>query len=156
MPNLDELLARIGADYPDLSFVESASFSWHAGKKHVSFQKAGTSTKHNAWSLLHELGHAILGHTSYSHDMELLQLEVAAWEKARQLAKHYGIKIDENYLQDCLDTYRDWLHLRATCPSCYGRALQATASRYSCFNCQTQWKVSRSRLCRPYRATVAA
>lgn len=150
-PQIDSLLERIRTDYPDVSFVESANFSWHAGRRNVSFKKAGGNIEHNMWALLHELGHALLAHADYKHDMELLQIEVAAWEKARELAENYSLQIDEDYLQDCLDSYRDWLHLRATCPTCYGRALQTTASRYSCFNCQAQWKVTRSRLCRPYR-----
>ena len=151
MPELDTLLERIGTDYPDLSFIESAHFSWHAGRKHVSFKKAGADTQHNMWALLHELGHALLKHSDYQHDIELLQMEVAAWDKARTLAEHYGLHIDEDYVQDCLDTYRDWLHLRATCPTCYARSLQATEARYSCFNCGSSWQVSRNRLCRPYR-----
>jgi hypothetical protein len=151
VPALDTLLDQIVADYPDLSFIESAQFSWHAGRKHVSFKKVGAGAQHNMWALLHELGHALLGHTEYTHDIELLQLEVAAWGRARELAKHYGLHIDEDYVEDCLDTYRDWLHLRATCPTCYARSLQASQSRYKCFNCASSWQVSRSRLCRPYR-----
>lgn len=151
MPKLDTLLEQIGADYPDLSFIESAHFSWHAGRKHVSFKKTGANSEHNLWALLHELGHALLGHTDYTHDIQLLQLEVAAWDKARELASKYAVSIDEDYVQDCLDTYRDWLHLRATCPTCYARSLQASEGRYKCFNCQTEWQVTRSRLCRPYR-----
>lgn len=154
-PSLDELLPKIAADYPDLEFIESAHFSWHAGKKHVSFNKTGKNAEHNTWALLHELGHALLGHTDFTHDIELLQLEVAAWDKARGLAEHYGLEIDEDYLQDCLDTYRDWLHLRSTCPTCYARSLQASQRRYRCFNCQTEWTVTRSRLCRPYRLQTA-
>ena len=148
---LDSLLARIAQDYPDLSFIESAHFSWHAGKKHVSYQKSGKDTTQSMFALLHELGHAILGHKDYKHDIELLQLEVAAWEQARGLASHYGLSIDEEYIQDCVDTYRDWLHLRATCPTCFGRSLQHSQTHYRCFNCQTEWSVTRSRLCRPYR-----
>ncbi len=150
-PEMGSLLARIRTDYPDLSFIESAHFSWHAGKRHVSFTAKGRNAQHSMWALLHELGHALLNHADYKHDIELLQMEVAAWEKARSLASHYAITVDEDYIQDCLDTYRDWLHLRATCPSCYARALQASTSRYKCFNCQTEWSVTRSRLCRPYR-----
>jgi predicted HD phosphohydrolase len=152
---LSALLERIAKDYPDLQFIESAHFSWHAGKKHVSFKKSGKNAKHSMWALLHELGHALLGHTDYKHDIELLQMEVAAWEKAHSLAAHYGLKIQEDYVQDCLDTYRDWLHLRATCPTCYARSLQASERRYRCFNCQTEWSVTRSRLCRPYRLQTA-
>lgn len=161
MPNLapaltlDALLERIAADYPDLQFIESAHFSWHAGRKHVSFKTAGDSVQHNMWALLHELGHALLGHADYKHDIELLQLEVAAWEQARGLASHYCMEIEENYIQDCLDTYRDWLHLRATCPTCFARSLQASQTLYHCHNCQTEWSVTRSRLCRPYRLQTA-
>lgn len=154
-PQLDSLLARIAADHPHLQFIESAHFSWHAGKKHVSFKKAGADVRHNMWALLHELGHALLGHTDYRHDIELVQLEVAAWDRARALAEHYGLAIEEDYIQDCLDTYRDWLHLRATCPTCFARSLQTSDRHYRCFNCQTEWQVSRSRLCRPYRLQTA-
>jgi hypothetical protein len=153
---LDGLLARIATDYPDVSFVESSHFAWHAGKKHVTYQKSGTDTAHGIFSLLHELGHALLGHTDYTHDIELLQLEVAAWDKARLLAQMYDIELDEDYLQDCLDTYRDWLHLRATCPACFGRSLQSSVTTYRCFNCQAKWSVTRSRLCRPYRLQHSA
>lgn len=152
---LESLLTRIAADYPDLSFIESAHFSWHAGRKHVNFKKTSKNTQHDIWALLHELGHAILNHKDYTHDIELLQMEVAAWEQARELGGYYGVEIDEDYLQDCLDSYRDWLHLRATCPTCYARSLQASQTRYRCFNCQTEWQVSRSRLCRPYRLQTA-
>lgn len=153
--SLEALLQQIRYDFPDLSFEESAHFSWHAGKKRVSFKKSEANEEYQAWSLLHELGHALLGHTGYRFDIELLQLEAAAWQKAHELAKDYGIVIDEDYTQDCLDTYRDWLHLRATCPTCFARSLQATPRRYRCFNCQTEWRVSRSRLCRPYRLQTA-
>jgi hypothetical protein len=149
--DLDGLLARIASDYPELSFIESAHFAWHAGKQHVSYQKDSKNIEHGIFALLHELGHAILAHNNYKYDIELVQLEGAAWDQARVLAEHYGVTLDENYIEDCLDTYRDWLHLRATCPNCFGRSLQASVSAYRCFNCQTEWSVSRSRLCHPYR-----
>lgn len=155
MPEVEALLERIATDHPDLSFIESAHFSWHAGKKHVSYHKHGPDAEHSMWALLHELGHALLDHADYQHDIELLQLEVAAWEKARELAEHYDLSISEDYIQDCLDTYRDWLHLRATCPTCFSRSLQHSPTRYRCFNCQTEWSVTRSRLCRPYRLQKA-
>ena len=150
-PIPDAFISRIAADYPDFSFVESTHFSWHAEHKCVSFKKSAASTERGAWALLHELGHALLAHTDYRHDIELLQMEAAAWEKARELAQNYSLTISDDYVQDCLDTYRDWLHLRATCPTCFARSLQASPRRYCCFNCGAEWRVSRSRLCRPYR-----
>jgi len=151
----EQLLERIVADYPDVEFIEGSQFSWHAGRKHVLFKKAAAKDERSIWALLHELGHALLGHADYRYDIELLQLEVAAWEKARTLAQRYEQSIDDGYVQDCLDTYRDWLHLRATCPTCFARALQASERHYHCFNCQTEWTVTRSRLCRPYRLRKA-
>lgn len=148
---LEEILKRLTTDYPELRFVEGARFAWHPGKRHISYQRTTLDTQHAIFSLLHEVGHAILDHRHYVHDIELLQLEVAAWDKARELASQYMIKLDEDHIQDCLDTYRDWLHLRATCPSCHARSLQASPRYYRCHNCGTEWQVSRSRLCRPYR-----
>jgi hypothetical protein len=147
---LDTLLSHITVDYPGFSFVEGTQFSWHAGTKYVSFKRSA-STERGTWALLHELGHALLDHTDYHHDIELLQIEATAWEKARALAENYSLMIDDDYIQDCLDTYRDWLHLRATCPTCFARSLQASPRCYHCFNCGAEWQVTRSRLCRPYR-----
>jgi hypothetical protein len=152
-PRLEALLSMIRTDYPDLSFGESGHFSWHASKKHISFKR--TNSVRNMWALLHELGHALLEHADYTYDIELIQLEAAAWEKARTLGRNYMLDINEDYIQDCLDTYRDWLHLRATCPTCFGRSLQISSRDYCCFNCGAEWQVSRSRLCRPYRLQTA-
>jgi len=154
-PTLAALVAKISSDYPHLELVESSQFAWHAQTKRLAYKINEKDTTRNIFSLLHELGHAVLDHKDYRYDIELLQLEVAAWEKARELSAHYDIELDEDYIQDCLDTYRDWLHLRATCPTCYARSLQASASHYHCFNCQTEWSVTRSRLCRPYRLKTA-
>lgn len=107
----------------------------------------------NCWALLHETGHALLAHKSYKTDIELLKMEIAAWEKAHELGIQFAIKIDENHVQDCLDTYRDWLHARALCPSCGTRCLQhSSGHEYRCHNCHTSWKVTPSRFCRPYRS----
>jgi hypothetical protein len=151
--SLADILNFIRNDYPEFSFIETTHFSWHAGHKVVSFKASGTRSEQikDIWALLHELGHALLNHSDYRYDIELLRLEVEAWEKSHELAQSYGIEIDEDYVQDCLDTYRDWLHLRATCPTCYARSLQTSPRQYSCINCQAEWTVSRNRFCRPYR-----
>jgi hypothetical protein len=153
---MEDLLTKIRADYPAVSFVEGTRFSWHAQKNHISYKKTARQRPQDLWALLHELGHALLGHEDYANDVDLLQMEVAAWHKAEVLAEQYQIPLDSDYAQDCLDTYRDWLHVRATCPTCYGRSLQTSPTQYRCFNCQTTWQVSRSRLCRPYRLQKTA
>src|SRR5450830_936605 len=117
-PKQVTLLERIQADYPEIVFVESTQFSWHAGKRHISYTKASLDDARGVWALLHELGHALLRHTNYKSDVELLHIEVAAWTKAREFATNYQTIIDEEYIQDSLDSYRDWLHIRSTCPKC--------------------------------------
>jgi len=101
--------------------------------------------------MLHELAHATLGHNSYETDFELLLLEVAAWDKAKALARDYGETIDDEHVQDCIDTYRDWLYQRSNCPACSTTSLQESAVSYKCFNCGSSWTVTASRFCRPYR-----
>ena len=149
LPRFANLFQAIQADFPLLMFRESNRFSWHAGTKHISYRQPETIQA--LWALLHEIGHAELDHADFTSDIDLLQKEVAAWEKAHELAKRYDLTIDQNYIEDNLDTYRDWLHIRATCPTCYERCLQIDSRTYRCHNCNTEWHVTRSRLCRPYR-----
>ena len=149
--NLNQLLERLRTEYPAISFAEGTRFTWDPSSKQVIYQSDTKDSSHAIFSLLHEVGHALMEHKDYTSDINLLQLEVAAWLEARKLARRYDITLDEDHIEDCLDTYRDWLHLRSTCPNCYTRSLQSSKSLYSCFNCQSSWSVSLSRLCRPYR-----
>lgn len=150
------LLSKLRADYPDISFVKGESFFWSPKDKTVTYADVSTMLEVADWALLHEISHGILGHTDYHSDFELVQLEVAAWQHARKLAKDYGIKIDPEHIQDCLDTYRDWLHRRSTCPTCGTVSLQHSSKSYRCINCGAAWNVSNSRFCRPYRRLAAA
>lgn len=149
MPQLVSLLAR---DYPRLRFVASNSFYWCPETAEVFYDAGRLKDQSGSWSLLHETSHALLEHDSYKADIELLHLEVAAWSHAVSLAPRYQIAIDDDYVQDCLDTYRDWLYRRSLCPGCGIQCLQDDASsHYRCFNCHTRWHVSPSRFCRAYR-----
>lgn len=146
-----ELLERLQTDHPQITFVQGDSFFWSPQNQSVTYAPGSTQPEIATWSLLHEVSHGILGHKNYFSDFELMQLEVAAWQHARKLSKKYDIKIDTEHIQDCLDTYRDWLHMRATCPTCNTVSAQKDPNTYQCFNCQTSWHVSNSRFCRPYR-----
>ncbi len=144
------LLGQLKKAYPDITFSEDTVFSWSSQQQTVYYVAQAESTR-SVWSLLHELGHATLQHTNYENDFALLQMEVAAWERAKQLAQEFGHIIDEDHIQDCLDTYRDWLHQRSTCPTCGNVSLQQDARTYQCFNCGGEWTVSATRHCRAYR-----
>src|SRR5688572_553670 len=135
---MDRLLKQVKADYPSLKFSDGETFSWSPSTGTITCRPADDEQL-NTWSLLHEVAHALLGHKKYTTDFELLLLEVAAWDKARQLAKHYGIDIDEGHIQDCIDTYRDWLYQRSNCPRCSNTSLQRNAVTYNCFNCGASW-----------------
>lgn len=101
--------------------------------------------------ILHELAHAELNHKNYNSDIELLKLESEAWSLAAKLGKRYKVKITEEHIQRCLDSYRDWLHGRSACPSCSLRVLQTDAQHYECFNCHKTWAVTPDRFTRAYR-----
>lgn len=148
---MKDLLSRLQSDFPELKFEAGETFFWSPRNKTVSYSAGSTQPEVAKWSLLHEVSHGILGHQNYKSDYELMQLEVAAWLQAKVLAKKYGVAINPEHIQDCLDTYRDWLHLRATCPACNTVSTQKSPNTYECFNCGKVWHVSNSRFCRPYR-----
>ncbi len=138
---------------PDIIFIKGDSFYWSPKHKTVTYR---TDSKDPAcdWALLHETAHALLGHKSYHSDFKLLILEVEAWQKAQTLGEELGILIDEDHIQDCLDTYRDWLHQRSTCPRCSVVCLQTSTHEYCCHNCNALWRVSATRFGRPYRKLI--
>ncbi|MBC7581703.1 hypothetical protein H7097_02435 [Aeromicrobium sp.] len=149
---MHKLLKALQQAHPSIQFTSGSKFLWSPETQEVFYASTGHNER-DIWSLLHETGHALLEHTSYTTDVELLKLEAAAWAKAHGLGASLGIKIDENHVQDCLDSYRDWLHARALCPTCTTRCLQQdNGQQYRCHNCHTTWKVTPSRFCRPYRS----
>lgn len=148
---MDKLITELKSKFPSLSFTPGKQFCWSPETGEI-FYKAGAKGQQATWSLLHETGHALLEHASYQADLELLRLEVAAWERARLLAQDLSLKIDEDHIQDCLDTYRNWLYKRSICPACTTKCLQqGDFVHYRCFNCHTVWRVTDSRFCRAYR-----
>ncbi len=148
---MDALLKKLRRDFPDITFVAGKAFYWSPKHREVFYNQELATARTSSWSLLHELGHAILEHKTYASDLDLLNLETVAWEKASEVGKTYGYDIDQHHIQDCLDTYRDWLHHRSACPTCGNRSFQQPDKQYKCFNCGTAWSVSQSRFCRPYR-----
>lgn len=149
---MDTLLKQVQADYSELAFKEASEFYWSPREKTVYYANKSDHQTRWAWTLLHEVSHGLLEHKTFTSDFELLQLELAAWVKAKTLATKYSIEIDEEHIEDCLDTYRDWLHKRSLCPKCAVKSLQKAPGLYSCLNCSTEWRVSSNRLCRAYRA----
>lgn len=150
---MDELVNTLVSHFPGLRFTAGRQFCWSPETGEISY-KASARGRRAAWALLHETGHALLEHRGYKGDFELLRLEIDAWERARQVARELGMTIKEDHIQDCLDTYRDWLYKRSICPTCGAKCLQQRDFvHYRCFNCHTVWRVTASRFCRAYRST---
>jgi hypothetical protein len=150
MPS-NTLLKILIRDYPRLNFTKGADFMWSPKESRVYYNHLELRKNVHLLSLLHETSHGILKHNSYSSDIELVGLELLAWEKAKKLAKKYTVEIDEKYIEDCMNTYRNWLHRRSLCPHCCLSGLQTTSSTYLCIFCLQEWRVSAARFCRPYR-----
>lgn len=142
----DKLAIVLTKDFPHFTFIAGDLFYWSPNSREIFYQASGPAS-----SLLHELGHALLGHKHFSSDIDLLHKEVAAWEKARELARTYRVGLDDRRIEACLDGYRDWLHARSTCPTCGTHGMQPSQSVYRCLNCGNMWNVSASVLCRAYR-----
>lgn len=151
---MKRLVKQLQQKLPSVLFHEGDAFFWSPRDAAVTYRSSKRIA--DQWSLLHEAAHALAKHKSYASDLELLLLEVEAWDKARLLGEEFGISIDEDHIQDCLDTYRDWLHQRSTCPRCSVVSLQVSPSEYLCHNCDARWQVSASRFCRPYRRLSGA
>lgn len=139
------LLDKLTADYPQFVFQNASVSYWSARAQTVFYHDCETSE--GLATLLHELGHAVAGHSSYHKDIELLGCEREAWRHAHQIARTYGITLDPEFVESHIDTYREWLHARSRCPSCLSAGIQLSTLHYSCVLCQTTWTANDARQC---------
>lgn len=128
--------------YPRMRFAPSGYFAFDAASQVVHYDPERIDSKIGRLSLLHEISHAILGHFHYDYDLELLSMELAAWNRTKQLAREHEVRFDGRYMSSCIDSYDSWIEQRATCPSCEQFASQVAEDEYRCFACTTRWKVS--------------
>ena len=139
----NSLLQALRVDFPHVTYSVGDGFYWSPASQTVYFQVNGS----DAVTLLHETAHAILGHTSYSKDIDLIHLERDAWNKTVQLGSQYTVSIDISVVEEALDTYRDWLHARSLCPNCKQNGIQTDQTTYSCVLCDQCWLVNDARSC---------
>ncbi len=143
MPSTSSMLSRLKKDFSDIRFTKDGTFRWVPAERAVHYASAG-----DAASLLHEVAHAVLGHTEYIRDIELLEIEREAWDIVlSDLSKRYDVTISEDEVEDMLDTYRDWLHTRSLCPTCEATGLQSDRNHYACPACLSTWRVNEARTC---------
>ena len=135
------LIENLRADFPQFNFVAGEDFHWNFETQTIFF----TDSPDFEAQILHELGHALNSHANFEMDVQLLQMEVEAWQTAREISKKYGIKISDDLVENHLDTYRDWLHKRSLCPNCLVNGFQQTDLNYKCPACRAVWQTNDSR-----------
>ena len=143
--------AAVIKQFPEITFKSAARFVWSPKKQVVYYDHKRLSSPEGAMALLHEVGHARLGHQNFEYDIDLINMEVEAWDEARGLANQLSVPLDEDHIESCLETYRIWIYKRARCPECSNAAIQQTTSTYRCFNCGSSWKVAQTRTIQPRR-----
>lgn len=148
---LINLIGIFSKEFPSIKFVQSDTFSWDPDSLTIYYTDG---SKNNIWSLIHEVGHMTLDHTTYKSDFALLKMESQAWHKAKTIAKKHKINIDSEYIEKCLDSYRDWIYERSKCRECLQTGLEIKTGIYKCINCNFRWKVSPERFCRVYRKSI--
>lgn len=135
------LVKKLVKDFPDLRFERGQADHWSPDSQTVHY-------KGDALMLIHEVSHALLKHRRYTRDVELLGMERDAWLYARQtLGPRYNVIITQDVIENALDSYRDWLHARSTCPNCHASGVEARKSMYHCLACGQMWKVNEARIC---------
>lgn len=143
MPSIASLVLRLKSQYPQFSFKRADHFLWSPPDQTIYY----TDNDADSGLLLHELSHGLLGHVDYERDVELIAMEREAWDKALELAGEYEEIITNDMVESALDTYRDWLHARSTCPECDATGLQIKNRTYSCLACHHIWHVNEARMC---------
>jgi len=153
-PSTTSLVNRVKKDNPNYQFVLADDFVWSPTENTIYY--AEVARIEALWALVHELAHARLGHIDFQTDIQLVSKEAEAWQFAKlTLGPTYGLVITDTYIEDQLDSYRDWLHQRSLCPTCHQTGLQTQTHHYSCINCGGVWRVNDARRCSLRRYVVA-
>lgn len=125
-------LNQLKRDFPEYKFIDGKKFTFRPPKTII----LGPPEPFSELLALHEISHAILKHRAFRMDVERLKMESRAWDKARELATRYGIEVNEDLIQDELDTYRDWLHAKSKCKRCGLTCYQTPDGAYHCPRCE--------------------
>ncbi len=142
-----DIVKKIQSEYPEYTFVSSSNYAWNPNTKSIYYQETFTSLIEHLHSLLHELSHALLDHTSFSSDIKLIKMERDAWGLTKKLLVKYNQDINQDHIETCLDSYRDWIYARSKCPQCSHVGVETSSNVYGCVFCPIRWKVPESRLC---------
>lgn len=146
MESINSLTTKLKKDFPKFRFKAGPIARWSAEDSTVYYVK--TDDPEAIYELFHELGHAQSGHDRYQQDIELISLELEAWERAVQTAILYDVSIPQDVMEWHLDSYRDWLHARSRCPRCDQAGVQEKDSGvYHCLLCHLRWEANPAKQC---------
>lgn len=145
--------SQLALDYPQFVFQNASVSRWSPSSATIYYHD--DTSDEGRLTLLHELGHAIAGHSAYFKDIELINCERQAWQHAYTLASRYQVAIDAETVESHLDTYREWLHARSRCPSCLSAGIQTRELSYRCILCLTTWTANDARQCGLKRYKIA-
>lgn len=143
-------LSKITADFPILDFIKNTNGDFRRQKNTIFYDDSEPNVEA---FLLHEISHATLNHQKYKRDIQLLTIEREAWDNALLLAKKYNVIIDEELIEDAMDSYREWIHKRSICPSCRQNGIEISKKVYKCYICYQEWTPNEAKTCRIYRKT---
>lgn len=131
MENFTNLLNQLKTKFPQFSFKNGKKFAYRPPKTII----IGHYEPKAELLLLHELGHALLGKNTFKTDVERLKIESEAWDKAKSLADDLKIPFDEDFAENKLDSYRNWLHQKSLCKKCHLTRYQTEDGKYHCPHC---------------------
>src|SRR6476620_4923214 len=100
----NKFIVQIATDYPQFKFQPGSQEHWSPRTSTITYSDSEPLDALR-YGLLHELAHALLDHSNYQSDFELLKMESQAWELGAKIVRKYKIKLDPDHIQDCLDTY---------------------------------------------------
>lgn len=144
MLSTTSLATSLAKDYPEFTFKTGADFYWSPSEKTIYYVDASEDIA----AFLHELAHGLLEHSDYPRDITLIELERDAWTHAIEIiAPLYEVTIEATIAEAALDSYRDWLHTRSTCPNCQATGVQTKIDTYRCVACRVSWRVNEARIC---------
>jgi hypothetical protein len=138
MHSITSIISQLKNKFPELSFESSDNFYWSPSDKKIYYDAKSDEIE----LLFHETGHALLGHANFDSDVRLVAMERDAWAKAQSIATDFDINISDDLVQENLDSYRDWLHKRSTCPDCKAVGLQIEKALFACPACNNNWRVN--------------
>ena len=137
---MQNLIKKLAKAYPELEIKAGDRFQFTPPNRLFYATDTDYSDPETQLLLLHELGHYLIGETDYHTDIELLEIEAKAWAKAKDLCKKYGLEYNEDFAEDRLDSYRNYLHFTSLCKNCQLAGYQDDRGNYHCPLCSSTWK----------------